>query len=869
MKLKTLKGKKNIKFSEIFFKFYFFFTISLLFLVAILFLNTGIWKNFKGKYEDRIYLNGTYNYKFYPKIIIYKLNNLFIKHKKIYIDINQKNILKLEKNRKEILIHINEEPKKAFKHLFPYVEADADITFNNKTYKSKIRLKGDRSIHFRNKETSSYKFELKNNYTVNTANNFSLQKPRIRNYLHEWVFHELLKLGSLITIKYDFFEVYINGKYQGYYAFEENFGKILIEKNRRRYGPIFSLYENFETNNDKKIKFEVYDKKYWNKSENINLLRAANSKLIKFINNEANLNEVFDLEKWAWFFAVTDLGYTYHGSLTKSVKFYYNPVIGKFEPIGYDGHRLVPNFYNLSQTKYFPILNNIIFKNNDKYHSFSPSVENAFFYTKDNTINYEFYDLYLNAITKITSKKFLNNFFIERKKFINDYSSGIYSDHYVYDYNSERRSGIGIYFFSKEEYLRRASQIRQILKPNILKIFVTEKKDYFEIENNYFYNYNFEQIIFNCETKKIKINSKLKNKIIVNKDERFKDSNCNEVIFIDKFDKVSYVTNINKHNLDIKTNFNDHDKKFLKFFKQKKNFIDLKEDFTIIDENIIIPEGNILKIFSGQKIVLINNSYLVSKSPVIIGGSGKRTVITGNDDNFGGGLIVETTNKKSSIINTDIKNLNGTALNKVFDDKIIYGAINFINSKVNIDDVMFKNIKSEDALNIISSEFSIKNTKFKNISSDAIDIDFGNGTMQNLFFENIKNDAIDFSASNANIEELYFKTIGDKLVSAGEESNINLKKIDASHSNVGLASKDKSILIAKDIKFKNINYPFTAYMKKNEYGGSNLYLSNINNKNSIASFVFDKNSSIFDLDNKKIKFKNSPNYKKIITAISQ
>jgi hypothetical protein len=76
-------------------------------------------------------------------------------------------------------------------------------------------------------------------------------------------------------------------------------------------------------------------------------------------------------------------------------------------------------------------------------------------------------------------------------------------------------------------------------------------------------------------------------------------------------------------------------------------------------------------------------------------------------------LIVETTNKKSSIINTDIKNLNGTALNKVFDDKIIYGAINFINSKVNIDDVMFENIKSEDALTSYQVNFQLKTPNLK------------------------------------------------------------------------------------------------------------------------------------------------------------
>ena len=57
-----------------------------------------------------------------------------------------------------------------------------------------------------------------------------------------------------------------------------------------------------------------------------------------FRDGELDLEEVFDLEKWAWFFAVVDIGYTYHGTAPRSVKFYYNPTKGKFEPIGYDGH---------------------------------------------------------------------------------------------------------------------------------------------------------------------------------------------------------------------------------------------------------------------------------------------------------------------------------------------------------------------------------------------------------------------------------------------------------------------------------------------------------------------------------------------------
>ena len=50
------------------------------------------------------------------------------------------------------------------------------------------------------------------------------------------------------------------------------------------------------------------------------------------------------MERWATFFAIIDLSHTLHGSLSKSVKLYYNPVTAKFEPIGFDGHHN-PNLF--------------------------------------------------------------------------------------------------------------------------------------------------------------------------------------------------------------------------------------------------------------------------------------------------------------------------------------------------------------------------------------------------------------------------------------------------------------------------------------------------------------------------------------------
>ena len=57
------------------------------------------------------------------------------------------------------------------------------------------------------KENSSYKLNLKKDNYFDQMKKFSLQKPRIRNYLHEWIFHELLGEGNLIKINYDFYDL--------------------------------------------------------------------------------------------------------------------------------------------------------------------------------------------------------------------------------------------------------------------------------------------------------------------------------------------------------------------------------------------------------------------------------------------------------------------------------------------------------------------------------------------------------------------------------------------------------------------------------------------------------------------------------------
>ncbi len=77
-----------------FFKFYFFSTIVIFILSCLIFFKTGTWEKNKKEFMKRIHLNGIINYKYLPEIIYYKINSIFEKQKKIFIDINQKKYFK-------------------------------------------------------------------------------------------------------------------------------------------------------------------------------------------------------------------------------------------------------------------------------------------------------------------------------------------------------------------------------------------------------------------------------------------------------------------------------------------------------------------------------------------------------------------------------------------------------------------------------------------------------------------------------------------------------------------------------------------------------------------------------------------------------
>ena len=166
-----------------FYRIYFYTSLIISLVFLILFLQTGFWEKKKLKFFERISLNGIDNYRFYPKILSYKVISLFQDQKKIEVSIGKKNLIEIEKNREEILNFLKNTKVKndstKFKHLFPFKVLNAKIKDKENFLMTSIRLKGDRMIHFENSNKSSYRFKIKDSNIYEGMDKFSLQKPRI------------------------------------------------------------------------------------------------------------------------------------------------------------------------------------------------------------------------------------------------------------------------------------------------------------------------------------------------------------------------------------------------------------------------------------------------------------------------------------------------------------------------------------------------------------------------------------------------------------------------------------------------------------------------------------------------------------------
>ena len=261
---------------------------------------------------------------------------------KLYLNLNQKSVIALEFQRQNRanFENLNKEDRSLVEK---YV--NGTLLYEQSEYPVKLRVKGDREIHFSEPDITSYKIDITSDDRLNGLEEFSIQKPIARNYIYEYIFQKLNKESEIISLDYSIVNFFVNGIDRGIFVIEEGFSKELLEKNGRRNGPIFGINDR-QGRNFPEIIFEAYSELDWYLNDP-DKIKSGYSILNSFKENKAGDYENFiNWDQWAKYFAVSDLLETYHGVLPRSARFYYNPIIGKIDPISFDGHKGTGDFSN-------------------------------------------------------------------------------------------------------------------------------------------------------------------------------------------------------------------------------------------------------------------------------------------------------------------------------------------------------------------------------------------------------------------------------------------------------------------------------------------------------------------------------------------
>jgi hypothetical protein len=857
------------------------FTIFSYLLVILIFFVLGIWSE---RYDARLFLQKSL--KEFLEFSSTKIFSNFNKIDKITIDIKYKNYQKIIKSREKAIEYGR--LKDEFTEWVP-----AKIQFNDKETDVRVKLKGTHDDHWAHPYKWSFKIKTKNSdENIYGLKRFAVQHPATISYLYEWLFHVVLKEENLIAHKVKFINLVVNGNDLGVYILIEQISKELIEKNKRREGPIIGfdkelwieevknvdnlgindIHQFFWTAKIKPSRFKTslrntIQETYLNKA--INLLEGFRKKELK-------ANEVFDLEQLAKLMAIKAV----FASLDfdwKDLKFYYNPITELLEPVSREVHSMHHDHTKLSLWAF-----------NSAPHIF-PWHKQFLDLLFDDSV---FYETYLAELFRISEKDYLQNIIDKNDKEFKKYLSALKKSYPTVEMFSKTKlainnkflvdslnpvSGINVNFasFNNNTIELNISNL-QILPVKVLGIKFNNDKIIFLKDEIYIkgkkYNKPYEKRL-------IKINC-LEFDCSENEIENY------EIIYKNLGQTKNRLANVEFwNNSENSKNFqllkNDYnDLKNYVFFEFKDEKIIIKKGNWSLEDQIIIPKDYKLIVEPGTKLSFTNKGQIVSFSPIFVEGLKEDPIIfksnfDGNIDkyrknsenkDYGFGILVIKAQSKSIINNVIFDKLSAPSISS---NQSTTGSINFYESDVEITNSKFlDNLRGDDYLNIIRSNFVLSNNTFENTNGDSVDIDFSKGIIKDSIFNKSLNDAVDFSGSIVNLTNIKIIDAGDKAISAGEESEISISNMLISNSKMGLVSKDNSKLFAQNVNIYESDIAISAYLKKSEYGPAFIEAKKITIENSKLKYLKQKNS-VISIDENLIPDFNCNQNKEACLTISQ
>ena len=659
-------------------------------------------------------------------------------------------------------------------------------------YSSEIRFHGDGSDHLIFKggfPVSSMNIMLENG-NLNNIVNFILFIPDTRNKDNEIFVSTFLKHIGFLAPETFYTNVKINGQFHKF-IFQEKIRKEFLERNKLVEGPIFGGHENFYRYGD----FE-------------RIARVQNTNWIKYGNND-RLKLAFELLDFL------NLLYLKDPKLNNDFKFY------DFPFLEIDLDELYKN--EIKRISEFDAMMYVL----SGYHSLRGDNRRLYYHP----ILHEFFPIYYDGEVTILNQK-VDDFFLDFEN--NEKRNQYERTHYPIPTYS---TTVGISGIKKYLENINSEELYTELKLRGLDI---SKKNLKFILNRIIERHNR---LTSIKIKKpdLKLNQSVYKKYLNNENDRLvyknKENKKNNFIHCDFYD-----SNCIEINLDFKDQI-----KLLKQNYKKKDLIEYQyinssfEDYktgNIKRKKLGIKKYKTLNI--DKDLNLKHNEYM-----------------SVNVDEENKILKVRQLNEKGRLIISNSKIIDWKILldgskenksNKLVEDNLT-GCLTIINSRVESLKFFSNWAPCEDAINFINTSGNIAEIFVENSISDAIDADFSDLIFRKVYSSESYNDCLDLSFGSYFLVKGVFKNCGDKALSVGEKSSFKIKEVIIKNSNIGIASKDSSLVKILDADIDSVKYCLSAYNKKQEFYGGEIMVDKLNCKNYFDKTQKDESSDIIIQNN--------------------
>jgi hypothetical protein len=702
----------------------------------------------------------------------------------------------------------------------------ATFLIDGNPVKGKLRLKGDFIDHIFPARRWSLRIELKDGYLFG-ASSFSIQAPFTKGLDHEALFAQQVSKYNLVTPTYRVLEVKVNNIKWGTMLFIEHFAPEMIERNKRKHTFIGKfneddIFKNYHVYEDYGYYYNIFTAPFdlFNETSVLKdpfqkeMYIEGKSLMQAWRRGDVQLDEIVDLEKYAYFFILSDVWHGWHGVTWTNLRFYFNPYTLVFEPIPWDLATPHPDI-STSISSESQLLNHLV--NPEQFQKELTKAKKTIFRRMLNG----------REINQLAAKADRWN-----QLFFNDMFKGNRFDPDWLRRNAEAIRANDSSFFQDTGPTTHAPKAPD---------------EYVHLTPVLFHLYDDGSL-------------GLMNRYPVPGKVQITDSSGN--IIADSVDLSP--TELGARPIEIKIDVSNHLNQFpltliathenesrslevtpsetLKFdvtTETDRLAAATLPDFIHIDDKklripagewllnstlIIAPEYDLI-LEAGALIRFSRDAGIYCRGNFLVKGTADAPVqlISQTGGDTWGGIYIRQADK---VHISHLEVSNSRAFHQL--NFSLTGAITIYDSPTYINDTRIFDIQAEDALNVVNSEFEIIQLRINNTVSDAIDIDFSEGRLSDISISNIGGDGIDFSGSVASIKSGQIDTVRDKAISVGEASNVRVNDLSIDDAGSGFVAKDYSRLtVSASIVTNTRLADAMAFVKKPAYGAPYLEISDM------------------------------------------